>query len=113
MSGRDVITGEYNESEKSDILHKMEGSNLMVEMLTLYSMLLFTDAAVGSSYEIKQGVGVAMFFVNIFHMTWFIVCLLMRAHREKKLGKTASRSVAVAIKLTDKAKSKWKRVRLS
>merc|ERR1711871_1053379 len=110
VSGRDAITSEYTDSKKSDILHKMEGSNLMVEMLTLYSMLLFTDAAVGSSYKIKQGVGVAMFFVNILHMSWLLLCLVMRAHREKKIGKKADKAIMMTLKLTDKTKRKWKRI---
>lgn len=112
MSGRDANTGAYTNDKLSDILHKMEGSSLMVEMLTLYVMLLFTDAKIGSSYEVKQVVGVCMFLLNNAHLCWMIICLIMRGHREKKFGKKANNLIEKTIRKADQAYSRWIRINM-
>ena len=89
--GVDEETCEYVENTKTDILHQMEGSSLMIELITLFCMLIMTDARAGEVHELKVLLGIFMFCINMLHMLRMMQQVLYRAHRENKLGKRASR----------------------
>ena len=90
FTGVDEITCEYVNKHKSDILHQMEGGSLMIELITLFCMLVMTDKRAGEIHILKVWLGIFMFVMNFFHLTKLMQMTLFRSHREMKLGKTLS-----------------------
>ena len=58
--GVDEETCEYVETIKSDVLHQMEGGSLMIELITLFCMLVMTDQRMGEIHLFKIWLGIFM-----------------------------------------------------
>ena len=62
--GVDEETCEYVETIKSDVLHQMEGGSLMIELITLFCMLVMTDKRMGEIHLFKIWLGIFMCVQN-------------------------------------------------